>query len=312
MGTEADRIMTHRWNGWLGALSCLAVWASAPALSQEAAKVADLSRIVAIGGDVTEILYALGYEPNIVAVDTTSVYPADALARKKNVGYMRAISTEGVLSLSPTVIIASEDAGPPEVVAALKQSSVPFVTIGGPDSASGAEMRIRAVAEAVGATAKGEKLAAEVRAKFEALAQKRAALGQPARLLFLMSVQNGRIVAGGRGTAAHEIVGLAGGSNVATGFDGYKPLSDEAALELAPDIILVMHRAQQPGAPRADPVEKIIAAMPGLGATPAARNGRIFEVDGAALLQFGPRSADAALDLMRILSSARQASGAGP
>lgn len=303
--------MTYRWIGSLGWLVCFALSVSAPALSQEAAKTPDLSRIVSIGGDVTEILYALGYEANIVAVDTTSIYPASALQTKKSVGYMRAISTEGVLSLSPSVIIAAEDAGPPEVVSALKQSSVPYVTIGGPDSASGAEMRIRQVAAAVGAAVKGEELAANVRRKFDVLARTRATLGQPLRLLFLLSVQNGRVIAGGRGTAAHEIIGLAGGENVATGFEGYKPLSDEAALELAPDVILVMQRSQQAGAPAAS-VEDTIALMPGLAATPAARNGRIFEVDGAALLQFGPRSADAAQDLMRMLSSARQASGSQP
>jgi iron complex transport system substrate-binding protein len=303
--------MTYRWIGSLGWLVCFALNVSAPALSQEAAKNPDLSRIVSIGGDVTEILYALGYEGNIVAVDTTSIYPASALQTKKNVGYMRAISTEGVLSLSPSVIIAAEDAGPPEVVSALKQSSVPYVTIGGPDSASGAEMRIRQVAAAVGAAVKGEELAANVRRKFDVLARTRATLGQPPRLLFLLSVQNGRVIAGGRGTAAHEIIGLAGGENVATGFEGYKPLSDEAALELAPDVILVMQRSQQAGAPAAS-VEDTIALMPGLSATPAGRNGRIFEVDGAALLQFGPRSADAAQDLMRMLSSARQASGSQP
>ena len=90
------------------------------------ASALDTSRIVSVGGDVTEILYALGLEDKIVAIDSTSVFPADALKTKKNLGYMRALSTEGVLSAAPTLIIASSKSGPPYVVAALKSNSVPW------------------------------------------------------------------------------------------------------------------------------------------------------------------------------------------
>jgi iron complex transport system substrate-binding protein len=271
----------------------------------------DFSRIVSIGGDVTEILYALGLESHVVAVDTTSVYPAAALQTKKNVGYMRALSTEGVLALSPSVIIAAEDAGPPEVVGALKQSPVPFVTIGGPDTPAGTEQRIRAVASAVGASEKGEQLAADVRQRYESLKRKREAIGERPRVLFLLSVQNGRATAGGSGTAANEVIALAGGQNVVTGFEGYKPLSDEAAIELAPQIILVMKRSQQPGGAASESIEKLIATMPGLSATPAARSNRIVEVDGAALLQFGPRTADAADELLAIFKTAKNSASSG-
>jgi iron complex transport system substrate-binding protein len=300
----------HRLFGTVRVLACAMLVLVTPAHAEEKSSV-DVSRIVSIGGDVTEILYALGYEPNIVAVDTTSVYPADALAEKKNVGYMRALSTEGVLSLTPTVIMAADDAGPPEVVAALKSSTVAYVTISGADNPAGTAERIRAVAASVGAAGQGEQLVASVQQKYASLAEKRATIGKPARVLFLLSVQSGRATAGGTGTAAHEVIELAGGTNVATAFSGYKPLSDEASIGLAPDVILVMKRSQRPGQPSSEPIEKIIGAMPGLNATPAARNGRIIEVDGAALLQFGPRTADAALELMRILHPNKQAAKGG-
>jgi iron complex transport system substrate-binding protein len=281
------------------------------ASAQSDAEKLDISRIVSIGGDVTEILYALGLEGNVVAVDTTSVYPAVALETKKSVGYMRALSTEGVLSLAPSVIIAAEDAGPPEVVSALKQSPVPFVTIGGTDSPAGTEQRIRAVAAAVGASEKGERLAADVRQRYDSLARKRETVGERPRVLFLLSVQNGRATAGGKGTAADEVIRLAGGQNVITGFEGYRPLSDEAAVELAPQIILVMKRSQQPGGAASESIEKLIATMPGLSATPAARSNRIVEVDGAALLQFGPRTADAADELLAIFKTAKNSASSG-
>lgn len=293
-------------------LSALAALAVPAQCADEAPREVDLSRVISIGGDVTEILYALELEPRIVAVDTTSVFPAEALSKKQSVGYMRALSTEGVLSLSPTLIIANEKAGPPEVIAALKQSSVPYVSIAAPDTPEGTEQRIRAIADAIRAPEKGEILIRDVRQKFEHLAESRAAIAKPVRVLFLLSLQNGRATAAGKATAAHEVISLAGGENVVTMFEGYKPLADEAALELAPDVILVMKRSQQAGGPSEEPAQAIIATMPGLNATPAARNGRIMEVDGAALLQFGPRTASAARDLMNALHLGKQAATAAP
>ena len=90
--------------------------------------VADASRIVSVGGTVTEILYALGVGDRIVGVDLTSNYPPRR-QRKPKVGYMRPLAAEGVLALGPTVMIAIEDAGPPETVAVLAQASVPFLLV---------------------------------------------------------------------------------------------------------------------------------------------------------------------------------------
>jgi iron complex transport system substrate-binding protein len=290
-------------------LALLLVFAPPVLATQPAPKErsADISRIVSIGGDVTEILYALGFAEKIVAVDTTSVYPAEALATKKNVGYMRALSTEGVLSMSPTLILAAEKSGPPEVVSALKASSAPFISIGAPDSPDGVGQRIRAIAAALGAQSKGEELVARVNEKFAKLATRRATVIRPVRTLFLLSLQNGRAVAGGAKTAAHEILALSGAENVASAFEGYKPVSDEAILGLAPDVILVMNRSQQPNGGAKTAIEDEIAAMKGASNTPAARNKRIYEVDGAALLQFAPRTADAALELMTKLYPGIQA-----
>jgi iron complex transport system substrate-binding protein len=274
------------------------------------ASALDTSRIVSVGGDVTEILYALGLEDKIVAIDSTSVFPADALKTKKNLGYMRALSTEGVLSAAPTLIIASAKAGPPDVVAALKSNSVPYVAIDGADSPDGVGARIRAVASAVGASAKADEIIAASEKAFKELADQRAQIRRPARVLFLLSAQNGRATAAGTKTAADEVIKLAGGENVAAVLEGYKPLSDEAAAAMAPDVILVMNRSQQPGQSQ-DPLEKQIQALKGLSNSPAVRNNRVVEVDGAALLQFGPRTASAARDLIKVLHRAPEFTAGG-
>lgn len=289
--------------------ACLAASLLMPAKSHAAAPP-DTSRIASIGGDVTEILYALGFEPNIVAVDSTSVFPKQALQEKKSLGYMRALSTEGVLSVSPTLIVATEKAGPPEVIAALKESSVRYETIASPDSAEGIDVRVRAVAELLGVPERGEETIQKVHSQLDALEQQRAAVKRPTRVLFLLSLQGGRAIAAGSGTAAHEVIALAGGVNVVSDLKGYKPLSDEAALALQPDVILMMDRNQQADGPK-ESIEAQMAAFRGLSSTPAARDKRIYEVDGAALLQFGPRTAEAVLSLLKLLHPEIEAAKSG-
>src|SRR4051812_20647211 len=83
-------------------------------------EVKDANRIVSVGGAVTEILYELGLKDRIVAVDTTSLYPVEALKQKPNVGYMRALSAEGVLGLNPSLVLAIDGAGPKETIAVLE------------------------------------------------------------------------------------------------------------------------------------------------------------------------------------------------
>ena len=108
-----------------------------------------------------------GLEASIIAVDATSQFPAEALKQKTNVGYMRALSTEGVLSIAPHLIIASASAGPPEVVKALKQTSVPYVEVGDGHSPEGVIEKVRFVAQALGVAAEGDKLARKIESRIQ-------------------------------------------------------------------------------------------------------------------------------------------------
>ena len=258
-------------------------------------RIADTSRIVAIGGDVTEILYALKAEGKIAAVDSTSQFPAQALKEKPNVGYMRALSAEGVLSANPTAIVASKDAGPPDVVALLKASAVPYVEVPGDHTPEGVSAKIRFIASLVGAESAGDALARSVEQDFAALAQDRAKIGKPIRAIFVLTVQNGRATVAGANTSADAVIKLAGAENAAVGIEGYKPLVEEAATQLAPDAIVTMRHSSSTF------TSDEILSVKGLQASPAGQNKRVIEMDGLYLLSFGPRSAHAARDLMAAL-----------
>ncbi len=257
--------------------------------------VNDTSRIVSIGGDVTEILYALKADPKIVAVDTTSQFPVDALKEKKSVGYMRALSAEGVLSMSPTVILASEGAGPPETIALLKESSIPYAEVPEVNSPQGVVDKIRFIASVIGTDAQGEALAKSVEDDFAKLAAQRSKITKPVRALFVLSVQNGRAIVGGAQTSADAMLRLAGADNAADNTHGFKPVADEAVIEIAPDAIVTMKHREN-GIP-----SDAILRIKGLQASPAGQQNRIVVMDGVYLLSFGPRAARAAGDLMKAL-----------
>lgn len=249
------------------------------------------SRVVALGGSVTEIVVALGAADRLVARDSTSTYPHTILPLP-DVGYLRALSPEGVLALNPTLILAEDDAGPIEAVDVLRAAGVPFVTMPDDPTPAGVAAKVMAVADALGLQAEGAVLAAQITADLAAMSTVTSRVSAPKRVLFILSAQDGRITAAGDGTAAAGMITLAGGINAATGFDGYKHMTDEAVLTAAPDVILMMDRAGDHAASTAD-----LLALPALATSPAAASRQVIRMDGLLLLGFGPRVAQAARSL---------------
>ncbi|WP_114961747.1 heme/hemin ABC transporter substrate-binding protein [Tritonibacter mobilis] len=250
-------------------------------------------RILSIGGSVTEIIYALGGEDKVIARDTTSSYPA-AAEKLPDVGYMRALSPEGVLSVNPDLIISEAGAGPAETLEVLKKAGITFIEVPDSYTADGILEKIAAVGEAIGKPAEAATLSAEVENDLTSVAEKTATIPETERkrVLFILSTRGGRIMASGTNTAADGIISLAGGVNALTDFEGYKLMTDEAVSQAAPDVILMMDRGGDHGAPNDE-----LLALPAIVTTPAAETRSVIRMDGLYLLGFGPRTADAALAL---------------
>jgi len=251
-------------------------------------------RIISVGGAVTEILYRLGKAEEIVGVDSTSLFPGEALRTKANVGYVRALGAEGLLSLAPTLVIASEGAGPPDALKLIEQAGVTIIRVPDEPSPAGIVRRVETIAQAVGAAEQGAALVKEIEAGFAQLADARARVSRPARALFVLSLQNGRPLVGGRGTTADAMLSLAGATNVASSLTGWKPLSDEGLIAAAPEAVVMMDHG--PGGAASDPF-----ALPAFAMTPAANGKRLVVMDSLYLLSFGPRTPAAARDLMTAL-----------
>ena len=253
--------------------------------------ITDPARIVSVGGAITEILYALGFEDRLAGVDTTSLYPAAALRDKPNVGYMRQLSAEGVLGLNPSLVLAVQGSGPKEVIDLLEAAKVPLVLVPETFSEQGLLDKIRLVGRAMGADKQAECLTAVVTEDLAQLRELRAGVTKPVRVMFVMSLLNGRAMAAGKNTAANEIIALAGGVNAIDGYDGYKIINDEAVVAARPDVVLSIQRGK-------DSVDaETVYRHPAFALTPVAANKAFISMEGLYLLGFGPRTAAAARDL---------------
>ncbi|NTX05052.1 hemin ABC transporter substrate-binding protein [Myxococcus sp. CA040A] len=228
--------------------SALAAAPAAPAAAKAApapavAKTAPASaapKLVTVGPAVTETVFALGAGAQVVGVDDTSLALPVARSRPK-VGYQRALAAEPLLALGAAWLLASEEAGPPGVLEQLRTAGMEVVVLSNLPTLDAARQRIRTLATKLGRVSEGEALVAELEADLKRAAARAASAKQakPKRILALYARGANALMVAGKDTATDELIRLAGGVNAVTGYTGHRPLTAEAVVGAAPDIILL-------------------------------------------------------------------------
>ncbi len=240
--------------------------------------------IVSIGGPITEIIYALGEEKRLAARDSTSVYPS-IVEELPNVGYMRRLSAEGVLSVAPDLIIARETSGPPEVMEQLKAASIPIVFVEEDFTSASVLNSIGFVGQALGVPEKATQLQSKVQMELESLREEVTKIDRKKKVLFILSNRGGRLNVAGADTGANGIIELAGAINVmAQSYRGYKIASSEAIIAAAPDVVVMMEGHGDHSGSKED-----ILSLPFIAETPAGKDGSFLLISPSAL-GFGPRT----------------------
>lgn len=258
------------------------------------ATVTPTARVVSLGGPVTELVYALGRGEALVGRDTSSLFPEEAL-RLPDVGYHRQLSAEGVLSLAPTLVLATAHAGPPEAVDQLRTAGVTVLLLPEEATVAGARARTLAAGEALGEQEAAEALARRLDAGLQALTP----LTSAPKVMFVYARGGAGMEVAGQETAADEMIRLVGAANAVTGYTGYKPLTPEAAIAAAPDVVLMTTRGVASAGG-----ETALWENPALAATPAGQARRLIVMDDLLLLGFGPRLPEAAAELQDALLGA--------
>ncbi|MGE0798749.1 MAG: hemin ABC transporter substrate-binding protein [Lautropia sp.] len=243
-------------------------------------------RLVALGGTITEIVFALDAGGRLVGVDDSSLYPP-AAQRLPKVGYYRSFSVEGVAGLAPDLVLASNQAGPPGALDRLRGLGLRVALFDAAPTLAALEARITGIAETIGEAAAGARLRERVRSEIAAARP----LDPPPRVLVLSS-HTGRMLSAGRETAADAMLTLVGARNAIESQNGYKPISGESVAALRPESIVTTTMSIGASGGLA-----AFRSQPGIAATPAARNGRIVVIDDLLLLGFGPRIGEALREL---------------
>lgn len=269
--------------------------AAAPVTIQDAEGkpfvVKDTSRVVTLGGPVTEIVYALGAGRQVIATDVSSYYPA-AVNRLPKIGYQRQLTAEGIISLKPSLVVATTEAGPPTTIAQLKAAGVPVLILPVEYSPEGTQAKISALGKIFAREEKATQLNTLLSrdiAKAEAL---KSAFKTKPRVMFIYARGPQGAQIGGKNTAAHAMIELAGAQNAFGSVEGYKPLTPEAAVQANPDIILMMEK----GLESVGGIEGALK-LPGIAQTKAAKNRAIVSLDDLYLLGFATRLGRATYDL---------------
>lgn len=249
-------------------------------------------RYVVISPIYNEIIWALGAQDQIVGVDLSSTFPAE-VKNVQTVGYHRALSAEGIVSLHPTAVISDNNIGPPQVVEQIKGLNIPMKTFEAKnDSIDGTKALIREMGVYFHKEDRAEELCRTLDDQVAAAAEKVKQFKDNPRIAVIHFGRASNVYlvvgkgGGGDGGGASKMVELAGGQMAVDSAGMQRMASPEIVAQANPDIILVTDY----GFDRLGGSLDQIKELPGVATSNAAKNNRIYRVEENQLMYFGPRS----------------------
>lgn len=252
------------------------------------------ARYVVISPIYNEIIWALGAQDKVVGVDLSTTYPPE-VKNVQTVGYHRALSAEGILSLHPTAIIHDGNIGPPNVIQQLQSLNLPMKTFTAKnDSFDDTKALIREMGVYFHKEARAEELCNTLDAQKAASLEKVKQYADHPRVAVIhfgrasnvyMVVGKG---GGGDGGGVSQMIELAGGEMAVDNKGMQRMESPEIIAQANPDVILLTDF----GYDRLGGSLDQIKALPGVATSNAAKSGRIYRIEENVLNYFGPRSGE--------------------
>jgi iron complex transport system substrate-binding protein len=261
--------------------------------------VRSVDRIIPVNGDLAEVVFALGLGDQVVATDLSATFPPEADARPE-IGYQRALQPEPILAFAPSVVLADELAGPPEVLDQLRGAGVAVVIVERDRTVDGPPAKVRAVGRALGVPARADSLATRIAGEM-AQATAAASAGEPgARVLALYLRGTNVQLAFGKGSGIDALIQAAGGIDVGTelGIAESRPVTAESVIAARPDVVLVTTT----GLESVGGVDGLLG-IAAIARTPAGQHRRVLAYEDQYLYGFGPRTGQLLADLTRELTA---------
>lgn len=231
----------------------------------------------------------------VAASDTSSTWPPE-VKELPSVGYVRRLSAEPILALAPTLILTTDDAGPPEAVEQLTESGVTIAQFKGATTVEESMRLVMDVAAALGVESRGEALVAKMEADLAEAQELLDQVSSTPRVMMIYARGVDTVSAAGSGTSVDIMFDLAGIENAVTEWEGYQPLTAEGAVTIAPDAYLLFESGlASVGGPEG------LMSVPGLAETPAGENMSVHSMDGLKLTGLGPRLGEAVIELIKMI-----------
>ena len=250
------------------------------------------SKIVVAGGSITEIVYFLGMEDKLVGVDITSNFPKEA-KKLKSIGYLRNLSIEGILSLSPGLVLAEEDIGPPIIVNQLRKTSIDLRIIKEKNNLNGIHDKIVCISKILNTSLEDNKDYVELQKKLYRVRNlKKINSKKIKKILLILMMRGSSPVVAGKNTSGQGFIEMIGHENSMKNLNGWKPVSSEEIIKKNPDYIIITKRAFK----SFSSLDQFLS-IPGISSTLAAKKKNIIVKDGMSMLGFGPRTINVALDI---------------
>ncbi|WP_101760069.1 hemin ABC transporter substrate-binding protein [Oceanicoccus sp. KOV_DT_Chl] len=227
--------------------------------------------IISTDAGVTDVLIALGLSDQLKGVDVTSVVPESLPVAR--LGYHRTLSTEGLLSLNPDLIIGSVHMGPAETIAALKTYPLTLLQLPIARNAQTLRDNIQRISVTTNKSAQALPLMQSIDQAMAHINQRQ--LAANSSVAFLLHMEGRGLRLAGLGTTGNDIIEILGGNNVAE-HNSYRSVSVEALLSLEPEVIII---AGEQGV-----ATSLLADNPLLQHTPAGQSQRIVAVNSSLLV----------------------------
>ena len=254
-------------------------------------------RIVCVSKQINEFMYAIGAQDQLVARDLTSVYPPE-IKKLPSVGYHRALSAEGIVSVKPTLFLTDGNVGPDAVIDQVRSVGIPVVVLRPGSTPDSAQILLAELGRRFHREAQAARVLAKWRAGMDSVRADSARMGpEHPRVLFMHFGQIINNYLGIKsGTPADRVLRWAGGVNAIDSVGGMSRLTPELIARCAPDVIV----ATDVGFDRVGSAAKF-AELPGVSLTPAAKNQRIYRIDETEIMYFGPRTPAAVRHLSSLI-----------
>ena len=244
----------------------------------------DSAKIVTIGGSVTETVFSLGLGNQVIAVDISSKYPSKVTSLPQ-VGYLRAISSEGILSMYPDLILTTSEIGPPKVIEQIKDSGVDIQIFESPQDFEGIIQLISNVGKYLNVAEKANKLNEKILTMKNRLDIEKSKYEDKPKIIFFYNPSENSYLAAGYGTRGDYLIEFIGGENVFSNeFSKYKKITKEDVVSFNPDIILV-------GSSRSQNIDQLLSIFTDkveFETVNAVKNNRVIYADVGKYLTFGP------------------------